>query len=146
MPPHNFKDFPELSNGQMDEFYFSSPHKQILEDFTAKVIKVHDGDTMTVRWSERDFDFPVRLAFINAPELNETGGHSSRDWMKSRVEGKEVDILIDPNNRVGRFGRIIGDVIEGGISVNRESLDNGKSLNFGVLSFEQEMLKMRLDK
>jgi endonuclease YncB( thermonuclease family) len=66
---HNFKDFPELTNAQMSDFYFDSPHKQITADFRALVVKVHDGDTITLRVEWRNFDFPLRFLDINAPEL-----------------------------------------------------------------------------
>ncbi len=73
MAEHDFVKFPELTNRQMSIFYFESPHQQIVESFQAEVVKVHDGDTITVRTDFRDFDFPVRLAYIQAPELNEGG-------------------------------------------------------------------------
>ena len=30
--------------------------------YSAKLVRVVDGDTIRVEWSERDFDFPVRIA------------------------------------------------------------------------------------
>ena len=56
---HDYKNFPELSNRQIEEFGFSSPHKQYTEDFDAFVVRVHDGDTITLRTPERDFTFEV---------------------------------------------------------------------------------------
>ena len=46
---HDFNRFPELTTSQMAESYFESPHKQVSGDFRATVVKVHDGDTITVR-------------------------------------------------------------------------------------------------
>ena len=71
---HDFVKFPELTNSQMDLYYFESPHKQLSEDFQAEVVKVHDGDTITLRCAERSFDFPLRIINIAAPELNQDGG------------------------------------------------------------------------
>jgi len=71
---HDFKRFPELTNRQMNLYYFESPHKQITQDFVAKVVKVTDGDTIRVKWEDRDFDFPIRFIDIAAPELDEIGG------------------------------------------------------------------------
>ena len=56
---HDFKRFPELTNGQMGLYYFDSPHKQIAENFFAKVVKVSDGDTIRVKADFRDFNFLV---------------------------------------------------------------------------------------
>ena len=35
---HDFKAFPELTNSQMDLYYWDSPHKQITDDFDAVVV------------------------------------------------------------------------------------------------------------
>ena len=80
---HDFKRFPELTNSQMNLYYFDSPHKQITESFTAKVVKVTDGDTIRVKWDERDFTFPIRLSELAAPELNERGGVKAQRWMSN---------------------------------------------------------------
>lgn len=128
---HDFKKFPELRNSQMQLYYFDSPHVQITQSFQAKVIEVHDGDTIRVSTSFRDFDFPIRLAFIAAPELNEEGGAESQSFLEELVLGKEVWIDIDPNNRVGKWGRIIGDVKIDGISASEISKLMGFSVPFG---------------
>ena len=85
MLEHDFKKFPELTNAQMQIYYFASPHKQILDDFKAQVVKCHDGDTISVAVDFRDFIFPVRLSEINAPELNEPEGLESRDWLSEKI-------------------------------------------------------------
>ena len=126
---HDFKAFPELTDAQMTEFYFQSPHKQIVEDFRATVIKVHDGDTCTVRTDFRDFDFPIRFARIDTKELN-AGGHDARDWAKSRLEGKNITVGIDKKNRVGRYGRLIGEIILDGMNINDEEMRMGIATPF----------------
>jgi endonuclease YncB( thermonuclease family) len=127
---HDFKKFPELTNSQMELYYFQSPHKQIVEDFRADVVKVTDGDTITVRTTFRDFDFPVRFLNNNAPELNENGGKESKSWLEGLILGKEVDILIDPNQRVGKFGRILGTIMHRGIELNEQSIREGFATTF----------------
>ena len=127
---HDFNKFPELTNSQMQFYYMESPHRQITEGFVARVDKVTDGDTIRVDWAERDFTFPIRFAYINAPEMSE-GGLESKEWLKDIIEGKEVYIKINPSNRVGKFGRIIGEVFQGGISMNEELLRSGRAVRFG---------------
>jgi endonuclease YncB( thermonuclease family) len=127
---HDFKNFPELTNNQMAIYYFDSPHKQITEDFRAKVVKVSDGDTIKVITDFRDFAFKVRLAKIAAPELNEEGGRESQQWLEKMIMGKDVDILIDPYNRVGKWGRIIGEILSGGFNVNEMAIIEGKAVDF----------------
>ena len=146
---HDFIKFPELTNSQMDEDYFASPHKQILEDFRAKCVKVHDGDTITLDWSERDFTFPIRLINIAAPEISEMGGKESRDWLESRVLGEEVDILISSNNRVDKWGRLLGNVIFKGTDIGEDEINAGHALPWSqvheqnpIPDFNKEMTKV----
>lgn len=130
MAEHNYKEFPELTNKQIEEFGFQSPHKQITEDFDAHVLKVIDGDTITLDTSFRDFSFPLRLLDIDAPEMN-TGGEAARDWLKGVIEGEEVQIKIDKNNRVGKYGRLLGKVISMGMDMGEAELRLGLALQFG---------------
>jgi endonuclease YncB( thermonuclease family) len=123
---HDFKAFPELTNSQMGLYYFESPHKQITEDFNATVVNVHDGDTITVRWVERDFDFPIRFNNTAAPEMNEAGGKEAQQWLEERVLGKEVQIHVDPK-RVEKWGRLLGAVFQGGQDVGDEEVMLGLS-------------------
>jgi endonuclease YncB( thermonuclease family) len=127
---HDFKLFPELTNAQMEFYYFASPHKQITESFRAEVVKVHDGDTITVRSRDRDFDFPIRFANTNAPELSEKGGKESQSWLENQILGKNVEIEIDENRRVGKFGRLIGTVISGGMDLSEMSVMLGFATPF----------------
>ena len=127
---HDFKNFPELTNTELNELRFTSPHVQIEADFTATVVKVHDGDTITLRTEFRDFDFPLRFLETNAPELNEEGGHESRDWLSGQILGEEVDIEIQRNNRVDKYGRLLGFVISKGINMNKMSIVFGYATPF----------------
>ena len=127
---HDFKNFPELTNSQMAFYYFDSPHKQIFENFQAKVIRVIDGDTIRVMWDERDFDFAVRLSDIDAPEMDSIGGIESKIWLKDKIEGREVEVLVDPRNRVEKWGRLLCGIISDGLNINDLSLIEGASLPF----------------
>jgi len=124
---HDFKRFPELTNSQMDLYYFDSPHKQITEDFRAKVVKVTDGDTIRVKSNFRDFTFPIRLSDLAAPELDERGGVESRSWLESQIMGEEVDVVLTPQ-RVEKWGRLLADVVFLGMSMSRLSADTGHGI------------------
>ena len=132
MKAHDFKKWPELTNAQMDIHYFASPHKQILEDFRARVIRVIDGDTIRVKADFRDFDFPVRLFGIDAPELGEEGGSKAAMWLANRILGKDVDIIINQRHRVGKFGRLLGDVVFSGESMSDAMLRERLTVVFGM--------------
>ena len=127
---HDFKKFPELKNEQLAELEFISPHPQIKESFFATVIKVSDGDTIRVVTNFRDFSFPVRLLDINAPEMNE-GGQTAQKWLESRILNKKVEVLVNPKNRVGKFGRLLGKVLSDGLDIGTEMLALGLVRVFG---------------
>lgn len=130
---HDFKRFPELTNSQMEFYYADSPHKQITEDFTAKVTKVSDGDTIRVMWDDRDFTFPIRISNLAAPEMNQEGGKESQSWLEDQILGEEVDILIS-KQRVEKWGRLLADILLDGISMSDESAQQG----FGVTWAERK--------
>lgn len=128
---HDWIKYPELSNNELNNFGVLSPHPQITEDFTATVKKVHDGDTISLATSFRDFVFPLRFLDIDSPELN-AGGQESRDWLKNKILNEEVQIQIDPNNRVGKYGRLLGRVFYRGLDLGQEELYLGLALRFGT--------------
>lgn len=127
---HDYKNYPELTNTEINEFGFSSPHKQITQDFEAFVTQVHDGDTITVSTTFRDFKFPIRFTLIDAPELN-NGGDAARDWLKTRILNQTVKVIIDPNNRVGKYGRLLGNIFFNGLSINNQELMLGLAKEYG---------------
>ena len=127
---HDYINYPELTDVQMEQLQFTSPHKQITEDFYCEVVKVHDGDTITVRTDFRDFDFPIRLLDIDAPELTE-GGEEAREWLKQKILNKDVQILIDSKQRVGKYGRLLGKVFYNGMDIGQEELYLGLAKPFG---------------
>ena len=124
---HDFKNFPELTNNQMQFYYFESPHKQLTEDFKAKVIKVTDGDTIRVEMEERNFTFPIRFANIAAPELDEDGGKESQSWLEDQILGEEVDIKLT-KTRVEKWGRLLAEIELFGINMGQRSMDFGFSV------------------
>lgn len=124
---HDFKKFPELRNGQMSQFEFLSPHPQIKEDFTAVVDRIVDGDTVRLTCDFRDFDFPLRIRNIQAPELDEEGGIESARWLDSQLRGRIVDVKIDPIFRVSDWNRLIGHIEHEGIDIGELSIMEGHS-------------------
>jgi endonuclease YncB( thermonuclease family) len=126
--PHDFKLFPELTNRQMQIYYFESPHKQITESFSGEVVKITDGDTIHVKWEEREKPVVIRFIDTAAPERDEEGGEESRSWLEEQIMGEEVDIIINRKLRVGKWGRIIGRIIHMGQDINRMSIETGHAV------------------
>ncbi|MEN2975062.1 MAG: thermonuclease family protein [Candidatus Caldarchaeales archaeon] len=71
-------------------------------DVTATVYKVIDGDTFDA--------FPVgrvRMADINAPELDETGGIEAKNTLADLILGRRVYLDVDDREVVDRYNRLI---------------------------------------
>lgn len=106
-----------------------------LYHYKAKVVSVYDGDTARV-----DIDLglsifvrnePMRLSRINAPELRgeeRPQGLVSRDYLKERIEGKEVLLQTEKDDK-GKYGRYLVEVWlpENGsyVNINDELVDKG---------------------
>ena len=118
--PHDFKKYPELTNAQIALHGAMSPHAQHTGDFMGRCVKVMDGDTIAVQWAERNFPTKVRFINIAAAEIGE-GGETSKEFMISRVLGKEVEVKINLKSKTGKYGRLLGKVFQGGMDVGYES-------------------------
>jgi len=71
-------------------------------DYRAQVQSVHDGDTLTVTidrgFSLLSYDMAIRLQDVFAPELKQTGGPETRqfvvDWINARLGAKWPFVLV----------------------------------------------------
>ena len=94
-------------------------------DVNATVYNVVDGDTFDA--------FPigrVRLADINAPELDEPGGPEAKDALTNLIMGREVYVDVDDLYVMDGYNRLVGVtyVKEAGgflLNVNKWLIDNG---------------------
>jgi micrococcal nuclease len=100
-------------------------------EYNAHVVKVYDGDTITV-----DIDLglgvwlrgqKVRLAGINTPELRGDSreyGIASRDALRELILDKDVRIKTYKDKQ-GKYGRWIADVYFHNVFVNEWLLEEG---------------------
>jgi len=142
---HDFKRFPELTNNQMNLYYFDSPHQQITEDFDARVVKITDGDTIRVMCDFRDFDFPIRFSNIMAAETDEEGGRRSKNHLADLIGGAEIEVIIDKKKRVGKWGRLLAQIRRSGFDVGEQMIADG----FAIGVWQEQMgikdLRITLD-
>lgn len=90
-----------------------------LPPYNAKVVAVHDGDTITVRTTET---VKIRLDGIDAPELKQAHGQASKQALSGLVFGKTVEVV--PKNK-DRYGRTVAQIKADGIDVNNEMVKSG---------------------
>jgi len=105
-----------------------------------KVIKVYDGDTITIasRLACKDKDSPiyrfrVRFAGIDSPEIKGDSEKEcalaikSRDALHSLIFGKIVELK---NNGTEKYGRLLADVYLNNIHVNQWMLDKKLAVKY----------------
>lgn len=88
--------------------------------FNGVVVDVHDGDTLTIESGSTRTK--VRLAGIDAPELNQIFGIESRNSLRSLVLHKEVQIEA---KKLDRYRRLVGRVLVEHKDINLEQLKSG---------------------
>jgi len=91
------------------------------EELIGKVIKVSDGDTITVLDSNNQ-KHKIRLKGIDAPESQQAFGDISTQSLSELVYDKEVLVTWDKKDK---YYRILGKVIVDGRDVNYEQLKKG---------------------
>lgn len=84
-------------------------------EYKAKVIKVYDGDTITVL-ADLGFNITIkekiRLYGLNTPEVRgaeRPDGLISRDRLRERILDKEV-IIKTKKDKKGKYGRYIAEI------------------------------------
>ena len=104
----------------------------------AKVIKVYDGDTITVA-SRLPFDtspiyrFSVRLRSIDSPEIRSESKKEcvlaikSRDALSNLINGKIIELR---NHGKEKYGRLLADVYYNDIHINKWMLDNKYAVKY----------------
>ncbi len=93
----------------------------LAEELIGKVIKVSDGDTITVLDSNNQ-KHKIRLKGIDAPESQQVFGNISTQSLSELVYDKEVLITWDKKDK---YYRILGKVIVDGMDINYEQLKKG---------------------
>lgn len=89
------------------------------DPYPAKVVSVHDGDTITVRTSET---IKIRLDGIDAPELKQPFGQASKQALSGLVFGQNV--TVKPRSK-DRYGRTIARIEVGGRDVSLIQAETG---------------------
>ena len=91
-----------------------------LQAEVAQVLRVEDGDSITVKVDQTKYR--IRLAEIDAPELDQAWGAESKAALRKKLQNEEVALeVID----VDRYSRLVARVFLNGRHINREMIREG---------------------
>lgn len=98
------------------------------ETITGKVVRVADGDTITVLTLGNQ-QVKVRFYGVDCPEKKQAFGQRARQFTASMVAGQQVDVEVINTDR---YGRAVGVIISpDGTNVNQALLANGFAWYYG---------------
>ena len=102
--------------------------------FTAQVVAVHDGDTITVRTAAETLK--VRVAGVDCPEIGQPWSSRAKQFTSQLVFGKTV--TIEPHG-TDHYGRMIGRVSIGTRDLSEELLRAGMAWRYGLRTPDQRL-------
>ena len=96
------------------------------QNFTAKVIRIKDGDTVVILWENHPQT--VRLAHIDCPEKNQAFGAKAKQFASDFCLGKMVEVVIA--GKPDRNGRWIAEIFYNNQNIGKALLRNGLAWHF----------------
>jgi endonuclease YncB( thermonuclease family) len=108
----------------------SIAHAEVLH---GTVVRIHDGDTLTVLDRSRH-PHRVRIAAIDAPEPGQAFGERSRRHLAALVLRRAVDVESTGSDR---YGRLIGKVTVAGADVGMRQLRAGMGWHYRRFARDQ---------
>ena len=122
----------------LDAIEYKDTIQFIPEITSGKVIKVYDGDTITIASrmpypNSPIFRFSVRLTGIDSPEMKTKSSTEkclatiSRDALSAKIMGKRVLLK---NVSLEKYGRLLADVYLDDLDINQWMLDNKYAVEY----------------
>ena len=116
-------------------FSFSASATEILE---GRVVGVHDGDTVTLLM-EGNQQLKIRLAQIDAPELDQAFGQKSKQSLSDMVFNKTIKV---EKETIDKYGRTVGTLIVDGVDANKEQVKRGMAWVYRQYMHDQSLLQV----
>ena len=95
-------------------------------EFTGKVIKVIDGDTIDVLTDDND-TIRIRLHGIDCPERGQPFGNNATQALKDSILGNVVKVV---SHGQDRYERTIGEIYHDGTQINRSLVAVGLAWHY----------------
>lgn len=94
-------------------------------EFTGKVVRVTDGDTLRIQSTEYG-TLTVRLNGLDAPETGRSGGNAATRFMRGLVNGQQLRCkAVDQD----RYGRVVAICYRDGRDIAAEAVAAGVALD-----------------
>ena len=116
-------------------YSFSVSAAEILE---GRVVGVHDGDTVTLLMSDNK-QLKIRLAQIDAPELDQAFGQKSKQSMSDMVFNKTIKV---EKETIDKYGRTVGTLMVDGMDANKELVKLGMAWVYRQYMHDQSLLQV----
>ena len=94
-------------------------------DFVGRVVKVSDGDTLTVLFERKEIK--VRLQSIDAPELKQPYGRRAQQSLTELCAARTVRVVERGHDR---YGRTVGSIACEGMDAGAEQVRRGMAWVF----------------
>jgi len=102
-------------------------HPQVPDSIRlAEVVRLADGDSFDIRWTDSGESDEVRLLGLNAPEGDACYGDAARRMLAALVEDQELAVETIERDE---FGRVLGNVWVGELFVNAAMVELGAALS-----------------
>ncbi len=92
-------------------------------DFTGRVVRVADGDTVSVLDGRGD-QHKIRLFGIDSPERDQPHGTRAGKALADKVDGKQVGVVVVEKDD---YGRTVGTIYLGDTNINAAQVDAGNA-------------------
>lgn len=102
--------------------------------FHAKVVSVSDGDSVRVV-DEYGQKHKIRLSYIDAPELNQAGGHESRQTLYHLVYRENVLVEVFD---IDRYKRKVAKISIDGEDINLKQIQTGQAWHYQSIAKKQQ--------
>lgn len=119
-------------------FSFSVSAAEVIE---GRVVGVHDGDTITLLIAGNQ-QLKIRLAQIDAPELDQAFGQKSKQSLSDLVFNKTIKV---EKETIDKYGRTVGTLLVDGVDANREQVKRGMAWVYKQYLHDQSLLQVEED-
>ena len=99
--------------------------------YNATVLRVIDGDTVVIRVDVgfRMFaEMSMRLAFINAPEINTEAGKRAKSVLEQFLIN--LPVVVKTYKPIDKYGRYLGTIYTGDTNVNQWMVENDYAVEY----------------